>query len=86
MEDGAGIVTEPAGAAHVPTPGIVTVTPVPLLSVVDHDSVTFPPAPLITVEGLATNELIVGAGHGVTLTVANWLKLHDPFALTAVSV
>ena len=32
------------------------------------------------------NELMLGGGQALTFTVANWLKLHDPFLLTAVSV
>jgi hypothetical protein len=71
VDEGAGIVTEPVGAAHVPTPGIVTTIPVPLLSVVDQDNVTLPPAPLKTEDGFAVKKLMVGAGHGKTVTVTN---------------
>jgi len=61
-------------------------TPVPLVSVTLHDSVTFATPPETTDEGFAVNELIVGTGQGSTVTVADWLKEHEPFALSAVRV
>jgi len=79
-------VTEPVGADQLPTPGIVTVNPVPLDSEILHDSVTFAVPPEMTDEGFAVNELIVGAGQGSTVTVADWLKEQEPFELTAVKV
>ena len=65
------IVTEPLGAAQVPTPGIVMLTPVPELSVTDQDKVTVAVPPIVTDDGDAVNEFMVGAGHAFTLTVAS---------------
>ena len=70
VDCGCGIEIEPLGP-KVPTPGMVTVTPVPLLSVVDHDSVTLLLPPLKTDEGETLKKFIVGAGHGTTVTVTN---------------
>jgi len=63
------MVTDPVGDVQLPTPGIVTVSPVPELSDVTHDKVIFPPAPLKTDDGLTVNELIVGVGQAFTVTV-----------------
>lgn len=60
--------TNPLGP-NVPIPAIVTVTPVPELSITDHDKRTVWVPPIVTLPGLAEKELIVGGGHGLAVTV-----------------
>lgn len=57
------------GLENVPTPGMDTVKPVPEDSVMDHckRTMTFPP--IVTLDGVAVNELIVGGGHALAVTV-----------------
>jgi hypothetical protein len=84
VDCGCEISTNPFGVFQVPTPAIVTAIPVPVVSVTDQDSLTVWIPPIRTVDGLAVNELIWGAGHWATLTVTNRSMLQEPFALTAV--
>ena len=72
--------TNPVGVVHVPTPAIVMVTPVPDVSVTFHDSRTVTWFPVVTVEGAAVNEFMVGGGHALTVTVVvavAWLPQFD---------
>ena len=61
--------TKPLPVVHVPIPGMVTVRPVPDESKTDQDSLTVALLPMVTGLGDAENALIVGGGHGVTVTV-----------------
>lgn len=77
--------TNPLAVEKDPTPGLMlTVTPVLEVSLMVQASRTiwFPPAN--TEEGLAVNEVICGAGQGVTVMVTNRSALQVPFALAAV--
>ena len=61
--------TNPFRVPQLPTPGIVTVTPVPDGSVMDHDNRTVALPPIVTALGDAENVFMVGAGHAVAVTV-----------------
>ena len=54
----------------LPSPEILTLTPVPEVSVTFHDKRTVAAPPIVTLEGFATNELIVGAWQAAAVTVA----------------
>lgn len=61
--------TKPEVVKKVPTPLILTVTPVPDVSVTFHDSRTVWLPPTVTLLGFAEKELIVGGGHDVAVIV-----------------
>jgi hypothetical protein len=77
--------TNPEAVPNVPTPAIVTVIPVPEFSVIFHESLTVCPPPIVTFAGEAENELIVGAGHVLAVTVV-CLEEDAPQPTVAVSV
>lgn len=77
--------TKPLRVPQLPTPGIVTVTPVPDGSVIDHDSRTVALPPIVTALGDAEKLLMVGAGHAVAVTVV-WAELEEPQPVVTFSV
>ncbi len=72
-------------APKVPIPAIVTLTPMPELSITVQASLTVWPPPIVTELGVAVNEFIVGDGQAVTLTVV-CATVCAPHAAVAVSV
>lgn len=80
------ISTKPLAPAKVPTPEIVTLTPLPDVSLIDHARRTIWLPPIRTDDGVAVNDVMLGAGHAVTVTVTVCVRLHVPFLLSAVSV
>ena len=77
--------TKLLGFVNVPAPGMVIVTPVPEVSLMDHARRTMLLPPISTAFGVAVKDMICGAGHAATLTVMNWSTSHDPLPLTAES-
>ena len=59
------------GFVNVPTPGMVIITPVPEVSLMDHARRTMLLPPRSTAFGVAVKDMICGAGQPVTVTVAN---------------
>ena len=83
---GCVISTNPLVVKNVPTPDpILTVTPVPDVSLMFQASriISFPP--ISTVDGVAVKESTCGAGQLATVIVTKLSTLQEPFALTAVS-
>jgi hypothetical protein len=69
----------------VPMPAIVTETPVPDGSVTFHERRTFWPPPIVTLEGFAVNDCMLGGGQEVATTLV--CAADDaPQPLVAVSV
>lgn len=68
VDCGCGISVKPL-AGKVPIPWIVTLVPVPELSVVVQASRTDWLPPIVTADGVAVKELIVGAGQAEAVTV-----------------
>lgn len=85
MVCGCVISTKVLGFVNVPAPGMVIVTPVPEVSLMDHERRTIWLPPMATEFGAAMKETICGVGHAATLTVMNWSTSHDPLPLTAES-
>lgn len=74
---GWAISTKPLVVNQVPIPGILMVTPVPEGSLTDQDNRTVEFPPIVTALGDAENELMVGGGQGLTVTVV-WAELGGP--------
>jgi hypothetical protein len=62
------MLTNPEVPGNVPIPAIDTDTPVPDGSVTVHESCTVWLPPIVTELGLATNDVIDGAGHALATT------------------
>ena len=77
--------TNPLSEAQLPTPGIVTLTPLPEGSVIDHESRTVAPPPIVTAFGEAEKLLMVGAGQALAVTVT-WAERDPPHPAVAISV